>query len=268
MTAHTLIESFNLANKEKRPALLTYTVGGDPNKELSLELYKTIANSGADVIEVGLGHSANVGDGPAIQDCTYRALSNGIKNDDVFEIIKKFKSQFKTEIIIMTYRNKIMRYGEDKFIEKCVSSAVSGLIVVDYPFPTNQSFANKCKMNNIIFIQLIAPTTKEERLKKIIKESHEVLYLMSMSGVTGEKLKSSSDLINDKLRIIKSIDPDKKIILGFGITLENISNFKNLDACVVGSAICKKITDSIEKNIDPISEIKKMISNLKEKISS
>ena len=68
MTSQSLIESFNNANNEDRPALLTYTVAGDPSKEISLEIFKTIANSGVDIIEVGLGHSANVGDGPAIQD--------------------------------------------------------------------------------------------------------------------------------------------------------------------------------------------------------
>ncbi len=267
MTSISLIKSFNKASSENRPALLTYTVAGDPDKETSLEIFKSIATAGADIIEVGLGFSANVGDGPSIQDCTYRALSNGIKTDDVFEIIKSFKKEFETAIIIMTYRNKIMRYGEDEFISKCVSCNVSGLIVVDYPYPTNLDFAAKCKSKDITFIQLLAPTTSENRLNQILKESHQILYFMSMSGVTGEKLKSSPENIIEKLNIIKSKTPDKKIILGFGITPGNISEFKKTDGCVVGSAICKQITDSIENNANPVDKVKNMVINLKETIT-
>ena len=90
MSSDTLKQKFSELKKEGLPALLTYTVGGDPSKDVSLEIFKSIAESGADIIECGLGHSANIGDGAAIQDSTYRALSNGIQTDDVFSIIKSF----------------------------------------------------------------------------------------------------------------------------------------------------------------------------------
>ena len=109
MTGSPLLNAFHQSNA----ALLTYTVGGDPYKETYLEIFREIAQSGADIIECGLGHGANIGDGGAIQDGTYRALSNGIKTDDVFDIIKTLRDEFDTNIIIMTYQNKIMSYGED-----------------------------------------------------------------------------------------------------------------------------------------------------------
>ena len=145
MSSDTLKQKFSELKKEGLPALLTYTVGGDPSKDVSLEIFKSIAESGADIIECGLGHSANIGDGAAIQDSTYRALSNGIQTDDVFSIIKSFKDEYSQDVIIMTYQNKIMSYGEKNFIEKCVASHVSGIICVDYPWPTNMSFADECK---------------------------------------------------------------------------------------------------------------------------
>ena len=83
MTSSTLIKSFERAKEDNRAALLTYTVGGDPDKKTSLDIFKSIAESGADIIECGLGHGANIGDGGAIQDSTYRALSGGIKTDAV-----------------------------------------------------------------------------------------------------------------------------------------------------------------------------------------
>ena len=141
MTSSTLIKSFERAKEDNRAALLTYTVGGDPDKKMSLNIFKSIAESGADVIECGLGHGANIGDGGAIQDSTYRALSGGIKTDDIFEIIEDFKKDYETDVIIMTYQNKIMAYGEEDFLEKCVSSKVSGIICVDWPWPLNLDFA-------------------------------------------------------------------------------------------------------------------------------
>ena len=129
MSSATLYKSFVNAEKENRAALLTYTVGGDPNKSISLEIFREIAKSGVDIIECGLGHGANIGDGGAIQDSTYRALSGGIKTDDVFDIIKDFKDESEIDVIIMTYQNKIMSYGEEKFLEKCRESQVSGIIL-------------------------------------------------------------------------------------------------------------------------------------------
>ena len=143
MTSSTLIKSFERAKKNDRAALLTYAVGGDPDKKTSLNILKSIAESGADIIECGLGHGANIGDGGAIQDCTYRALSSGIKTDDIFEIIEEFKKDYETDVIIMTYQNKIMAYGEEDFLKKCVSSKVSGIICVDWPWPLNLGFAKK-----------------------------------------------------------------------------------------------------------------------------
>ena len=107
MTSSTLIKSFERAKEDNRAALLTYTVGGDPDKKTSLNIFKSIAESGADIIECGLGHGANIGDGGAIQDSTYRALSSGIKTDDIFEIIEEFKKDYETDVIIMTYQNTI-----------------------------------------------------------------------------------------------------------------------------------------------------------------
>ena len=159
-------ESFERAKEDNRAALLTYTVGGDPDKKTSLNIFKSIAKSGVDIIECGLGHGANIGDGGAIQDSTYRALSGGIKTDDIFEIIEDFKKDYETDVIIMTYQNKIMAYGEDNFLKKCVSSKVSGIICVDWPWPLILDFAKKCKKKTISFVQLLSPTTSKERSKK------------------------------------------------------------------------------------------------------
>ena len=118
----------------------------------------------------------------------------------------------------MGYYNMIYQYNENKFIDKCKKSKVDGLIVVDFPYPENKSFASKCKKNNINFIQLISPTTSKMRLKKIIKDSHDMIYYISMLSTTGGKLKVSEKEILKKYQQIKNLNKLKNVVIGFGIT--------------------------------------------------
>ena len=152
-------QSFNIAKKERRPALLTYTVAGDYTKSKSLEILQSISKY-ADICELGFPHNTPIADGGQIQTSSYRAIKNGIKINDVFSIVSKFKKNNKNKpIILMGYYNIIYQYDEDKFISKCKKSNVDGLIVVDIPYPENKYFASKCKKKKINFIQLISPTT-------------------------------------------------------------------------------------------------------------
>ena len=184
-------KAFKISKNENRPALLTYTVAGDNTKSQSLEILKSISNY-ADICELGFPHNTPIADGGQIQTSSYRAIKNGIKINDVFSIVKKFKNFNKNKpIILMGYYNMIYQYNENKFIKKCQKSKVDGLIVVDLPFPENKIFSIKCKKNNINFIQLISPTTSKKRLKQIIKSSHDMIYYISMLSTTGGKLKVS-----------------------------------------------------------------------------
>ena len=239
--------SFKNAKSENRPALLTFTVAGDNTKKKSLEILKSISNS-ADICELGFPHNTPIGDGGQIQTSSYRAIKNGITMSGVFEIIKKFKnSNLSKPVILMGYYNMIYQYGENKFIQRSKNSGVDGVIVVDLPWPENKSFAKKCKKKKISFIQLISPTTSLKRAKKIIKDSHDMVYYISMLSTTGGKLKVSTKKIMKNYGKIKKIDPKKNYVIGFGITEKTISGLKSADGLVVGSAICKKITESINR---------------------
>ena len=148
--------AFKIAKKEKRPALLTYTVAGDGSKKQSLNILKSISEN-VDILEVGVPHNTPVADGSQIQTSAYRAIKNGIKINDIFNIIKKFKKSRKNKpVILMGYYNMIFQYGENNYINKCKASGVNGLIVVDLPWPENKNFAKKCKSKSIYFIQLLS----------------------------------------------------------------------------------------------------------------
>ena len=258
--------SFKNARKEKRPALLTYTVAGDNTKNKSLEILKSISKY-ADICELGFPHNTPIADGGQIQTSAYRAIKNGIKINDVFSIVSKFKKFQKNKpIILMGYYNMIYQYSENRFISKCKKSKVDGLIVVDLPYPENKTFSLKCKRNKINFIQLISPTTSKSRLKKIISNSHDMIYYISMLSTTGGKLKISPKKILKEYKKIKSQNKSKNIVIGFGITEKNIKSLKKADGLVVGSQICKEITTSLKKKQNPIKNVTNIVRRLKKEI--
>ena len=166
----------------------------------------------------------------------------------------------------MGYYNMIYQYGENKFLKKCKQVGVNGLIVVDLPWPDNKIISKKCKKKSINFIQLLSPTTSLKRLKKILKDSHDMVYYISMLSTTGGKLKVSPKKILENYSKIKKINKSKNIVIGFGITSKTIASLKKADGLVVGSALCKEISKSLKNRQNPVTNVNKMVSKLKNKI--
>ena len=258
--------TFQKCKKEKRPALLTYTVAGDNTKKNSLKIIKSISDH-ADIVELGFPHNTPIADGGQIQGSSYRALKNGIKLRDVFQIVKNFKvHKPEKPLILMGYYNLIYQNGESRFLNNCKSSGVDGLIIVDLPWPENKVFAKKCKKKSINFVQLLSPTTSYSRVRKIIKDSHDMIYYISMLSTTGGKLKVSPKKILENYKKIKKINPSKNLVIGFGITDKTIASLKEADGLVVGSQLCRAITNSLKRRLNTAKVLNKMVYNLKKKI--
>ena len=166
----------------------------------------------------------------------------------------------------MGYYNMVYQYGENNFINSCKKVGVDGLIIVDLPYPENKNFAKKCKKKNINYIQLLSPTTSKNRMKKIIQNSHDMVYYISMLSTTGGNLKVSPDKILEKYASIKKINKSKNIVIGFGITEKTIGFLKKADGLVVGSAICKEISKSIKKRQNIVTNVTNIVKRLKNKI--
>ena len=259
--------AFDRCKKEKRPALITYTVAGDNSKQNSLKILNKISKH-ADILELGFPHNTPIADGGQIQGSSYRALKKGIKLRDVFHIVKKFKKINPNKpIILMGYFNLIYQCGENNFLRNCKDSGVDGLIIVDLPYPENKLFAKKCKKKSISFIQLLAPTTTRNRMRQIIRDSHDMVYYISMLSTTGGKLKVSSKKIIKNYYKIKKINNKINLVIGFGITDKNIRSLKSANGLVVGSLLCKIITNSIQKRQNPVTNLNKMLYKLKKEIS-
>ena len=166
----------------------------------------------------------------------------------------------------MGYYNLVLQYGENNFLKKCKTSGVNGIIIVDLPWPENKSFAKKCKKFSVCYVQLISPTTTLKRMKGIIKDSHEMIYYISMLSTTGGKLKVSSKKILKNYQKIKNINSAKNLVIGFGITTKTISSLKLADGLVVGSQLCRSISKSLGEGQNPVTKLNKMVKNLKRKI--
>ena len=258
--------AFENCKKYKRPALITYTVASDPNKKKSIEILKAVAEH-ADLCEVGFPFSVPIGDGSEIQTSSNRAIQNGFKMKDAFQIVKNLKKDYKLKpVILMGYYNMIFQYGENKFLNDCKKAGVSGIICVDLPWPENRNFAKKCKKKLISFVQLLSPTTTRERMRKIIKDSHDMIYYISMLSTTGGKLKISPKKILENYNKIKRVNPKKNLVIGFGITDKNISSLKSASGLVVGSLLCKNITNSLKMKHNVAKKLSKIVYNLKRKI--
>ena len=259
--------AFEKCKKENRPALISYTVCSDPNKKKSLRILSSISPH-VDLAEIGFPFSTPIGDGSDIQTSSFRAIKNGFKLRDIFKIIKEYnKINNPKPIILMGYYNMIYQYGENNFLKDCKKVGISGIICVDLPWPENRIFAKKCKKKLINFIQLVAPTTTTKRLKKIIRDSHDMVYYISMLSTTGGKLKVSPKKILKNYNKIKKINPKKNYVIGFGITDKTIKSFKSSNGVVIGSMLCKAVTNSIKNRQNPALMLGKVVKNLKNKIS-
>ncbi len=258
--------AFKDCKKEKRPALITFTVAGDNTKKNSLKILNSIAKH-ADILELSFLHNCPIADGGQIQNSTYRSLKNGTTLKDTFQIAKKFKNNNPNKpLILMGYYNLIYQSGENNFLKNCKSSKVDGLIVVDLPWPENRKFAKKCKKKSINFVQLLSPTTSNRRMRKIIKDSHDMIYYISMLSTTGGKLKVPPKKILENYRKIKKINKNKNCVIGFGITNKTIKSFRNSDGVVVGSEICQEITRSLNNRQNPVTNVSKVVARLKNKV--
>ena len=253
--------------EKKEKKLITFTTGGDPDLNTSLEILKTIINNGIDIIEIGMPFSDPMADGPTIQESSVRSLKNGTKINHIFEIVMQIrKLNNEIPIILMGYYNSIFNLGIENFTTKCADSEVDGLIIVDLQPEEDSELFTKSKERNIDLIRLITPTTDQKRLNTILSNASGFLYYVTVTGITGQ----NSANIEDLKKSIDSIRTSTKlpIVAGFGIKdrndVEQISAFA--DGVVVGSSIVNIIKNNLNDKNKMINEINFFTKDLKEGI--
>jgi tryptophan synthase alpha chain len=237
-----IIEKFNQLKIEKRGGFIPFIVAGDPNLQVTKGLILELAKQGASVIELGVPFSDPVADGVTIQAAAERALKNPISVEAILKIVREVRDEnCDVPIILFSYFNPILQFGLNKFAEKAVESGVDGILVTDLVPEEADEFRTILNAKDLALIMLAAPTSSDERLKKICEKASGFVYAVSRAGVTGARTSLSSDAENlvERLRNFT----DLPIAVGFGISnAEQVAaTWKYADAAVVGSAIVAEI---------------------------
>lgn len=257
----------NLKSANKK-AFISFTTAGFPEEDTSLEIIKSIADSGAHIHEISFPHAEAQADGPIIQLANIESIKNGINFNKVISIAREAR-KYNQEIglVMMGYLNNIFIYGIEKFA-KDVSGIIDAVICVDLPADVieENELKEALKKENIALIKLITPTTSDDRIKKLVADAEGFIYSVNVAGITGVK-SAEIDKVNAQISRIKKYT-DLPVVSGFGIkTPEDVKNFSksNADGIVIGSAIVEKIQE-ISKKSDDKHNIAKFIKDFCEEM--
>lgn len=225
-------------NEEDKVAIIPYITAFDPERKSTLEFIKYLADAEPACIELGFPFSDPVADGPTIQKAVVRALKNRPTFEEYLELVSEFKSLFpEVPVVCMTYYNIIYRYGLERSVADALASRLDGFIIPDLPMEEAGPWLRVNKNKGLATIFLSAPTSGEDRIKKMSRLSTGFLYYVSLTGITGARDKLPEDLT---FRLQKIKDLIKiPLAVGFGISKpEHVRLLKGYaDAFIVGSAL-------------------------------
>jgi len=248
---------------EGRRGLVTFVTAGDPDYETALELVKALPAAGADVIELGMPFTDPMADGPAIQASSLRALKSGMTLKKTLAFVTEFRAVEKnTPIVLMGYYNPIYSYGVDAFLKDALAAGVDGLIIVDLPPEEDAELCLPALKAGLNFIRLATPTTDDQRLPTVLKNTSGFVYYVSILGITGTKSASNVDIAKAVTRLKRHTD--LPVAVGFGIKTADQARAvaQEADAAVVGSAIVSRIADLLDANGKPKPGLKEHVLEL------
>jgi tryptophan synthase alpha chain len=235
---------FDRLRAEKRPALIAYIVGGDPSPSATPEIVAALERGGADLIELGVPFSDPIADGPVIQRGSDRALKAGTKLTTVLDIASQIRKRSEIPLLLFTYMNPVLRYGLEPLARAAVSSGIDGCLLTDLSVEEAEPYIHVMREAGLDTVFLAAPTSSRRRLELVAKYSTGFVYLVSRTGVTGERA-SVSDSVGPLVAEMRAIT-QLPLAVGFGIsTEEQVRSIGALaDGVVVGSAFERAIEEN------------------------
>ncbi len=255
---------FNDLNKRKEGALIAFTVIGDPDFKASLHIAKNLADSGADILELGLPFSDPIADGPTIQAADIRALENGMNTDRAFEYVIELRKHTDVPIGFLSYYNIIYQYGIERFYKNCRNSGVNSILIADMPLEEINEISSAAKRNNVETVLMISQLTGNDRIKKIAGNAQGFIYVISRLGVTGAKVNLEKSTLNLVRKIRKFTK--KPLCIGFGISRpQHVHDVikAGADGAIVGSAIVNLIEKNIGNNEKMLNDLSDYIKRMK-----
>ncbi len=237
-------EKFRRLKEDNSKALVAYLTAGDPNLETTKEIILGLDRAGVDILEIGVPFSDPTADGPIIQAASHRALEGGATLSGILDMIEAVRDVSEIPIVLFRYYNPILSYGNEPFAKRARSVGVDGILVVDLPPEESAELRRHTDRAGIDFISLIAPTSTDERIRKIARDAGGFLYYISITGVTGTSKPQASDIKRDveRIRAVTTLP----VAVGFGISTPEQAReiAPHADGIVIGSAFVRLIEEN------------------------
>src|SRR6266581_457113 len=234
-------ETFAALKHLGRGGFIPFITAGDPDLTTTELLLIELAAVGADIIELGIPFSDPVADGEVIQRASERALRNGVTLRDALTCIARARQNIDVPIVLFSYFNPLLKFGEDRLAEEAKRAGVDAVLVPDLAPEEAQPCTEQLIQRGLDAIFLVAPTTSDDRLAQIAKQARGFIYAVSRAGVTGAR----DQLTSDAAALVKRVRAvtDLPVAVGFGVsTAEQVREvWRFADAAVVGSAIVREI---------------------------
>ena len=238
-----LVETFRALRARGERALVAYLTAGDPSLDVTRRLVLEAARRGADVIELGVPFSDPIADGPVIQRAAMRALVRGTSLARVLETVATLRGDTRVPLVLFTYYNPVLAFGLKAFARTAAEAGVDGVIVVDLPLEEAGPLAAEAEGAGLDLVQLVAPTSTPDRVRRIARRSRGFIYAVALTGVTGERGELPVDLAG-QIRTLRAVTT-MPVCVGFGIAKpDQVDAVGRLaDGVIVGSAIVRLIEE-------------------------
>ncbi len=238
--------AFEQAGTRGRKAFIPFLSSGFPSPADTPRLLHALADTGADIIELGVPFSDPLADGPTIQRASWHALEQGVTLDGTLRLVGEVSGDL-PPIVIFSYLNPVLRMGVERFLSRAEEAGAAGLLITDLPVGTHPDLERRLAGSRLDLIPLVAPTTPRERLETIVGHASGFLYYISRLGVTGARA-SLDEALRPKVEELRAA-VELPVAVGFGIsTPEQAAAVAEVaDGVVVGSALIAALESGEEE---------------------
>jgi tryptophan synthase alpha chain len=231
------------ASHGKRAALMPYLMGGFPDLDTSLELGRALVEAGGDLIELGVPFSDPLADGPVIQAAGQRALERGATFDSVLDAVAAPLAR-EVPVVLMCYANQLLARGLDGAVSRVAGAGLAGLIVPDLPVDEASELRAACDEAAVALVPLVAPTTPPERVRATAQAARGFVYVVSVTGVTGER----SDLRSDLRAVIERVRAQTSLPVAVGFGVATAAQARAVaeiaDGVIIGSRLVRAVEEA------------------------
>lgn len=253
--------TFEKLRQAGQPALMPYLTLGYPSPAMTLDLATAAVEAGADLIELGIPFSDPLADGATIQQATHEALQQGTTVDTCLQAVAQLRGRdIETPLIFMGYYNPIFQRGLTRFCEEATEAGADGLIVPDLPPEEAKDLRTACRARDLDLIFLLAPTSDETRIRRVVELSTGFIYLVSLTGVTGARDRLPADLEAFVQRVRSMTELPLAVGFGIGNPDEARRVARVADGIIVGSAIVQRAGKSAE----PVNAVYDFVQSLRQ----